>query len=88
VNLIFYSCFIELEQEISAAVLHQPRVIKMASLRKSGRTHARLAAVGDPLGKRAIGTRPTYLPTYLSRRRHEKVQGGYSGFGAGTKSLG
>jgi hypothetical protein len=59
-------------------------VIKMASLRNSGRAHARLGAVGDLLGNRAMGTRPSYL----SRRRHEKVQGGYSGFGAGTKSLG
>ena len=79
-----YACFSELEQEISAAVLHQPRVIRMASLRNSGRTHARLGADGDLLGHRAIGT----CPSYLSRRRHQKVQGGYGGFGAGTKSLG
>jgi hypothetical protein len=30
VNLIFYACFSELEQDVSVAILHQPRVIKMA----------------------------------------------------------
>jgi hypothetical protein len=34
--LSLYACFSELEQDISAAVLHQARVIKMASLRNSG----------------------------------------------------
>jgi hypothetical protein len=72
-----YACFSELEQEISAALLHQPRVIRMASLRNSGRTHARLGADGDLLGNRAIGTCPSYFAAAATKR-----------FKAGTVVLG